>query len=93
VQEGLANVVKHSGATTVDIMLHSDERQVRLEIQDNGTGFDAVVAAQSPSARPSVGISSIRERVAMLDGDCAMRSAPGQGALLQVVIPLNPSTT
>jgi two-component system sensor histidine kinase UhpB len=87
VQEALSNVLRHSGATRVDIGLcrqpgGSAAGRLVLMIVDNGRGFDAT------AWREGLGLVGMRERVAALGGDLAIRSAPGRGACLEIVVPL-----
>src|SRR6185295_9490496 len=56
-QEALANILKHAGASRVDVRLAVDAETVRLEIQDNGRGFDAQGYFRSPP--PSAGLGLI----------------------------------
>jgi len=87
VQEGLSNVLRHSGATRVDIGLRrqpggSGAGRLALTIVDNGRGFDAT------AWREGLGLVGMRERVAALGGDLVIRGAPGRGACLEIVVPL-----
>lgn len=77
-QEALNNVVKHSRATAVTITLHSDGRQARLEVSDNGTGFDTV------SPKGGLGLGMMRERAQGIHGDLQVISTPGQGTTIRV---------
>jgi signal transduction histidine kinase len=82
-QEGLNNVVKHAKASVVQIHLNYGEDAVRLEMMDNGTGFDPENASRSGG----VGLRGIQERVQQLGGRLEIESAPGKGSRLRVKIP------
>jgi len=82
-QEALTNVVKHAHATKVRIELTSDPQRVQLSIQDDGCGFDPFVA--TPTRR--FGLAGMRERVRQMDGKLEIRSEPGCGTQIQVVVP------
>jgi len=82
--EGLNNVVKHAQAGLVQIHLRFDEATIRLELTDDGTGFDPQIAGQSGGS----GLQGIRERVQKLDGRLEIDSAPGKGTRLSVEIPV-----
>ena len=86
VQEALTNVTKYASASQVDITLERCEDDLRLEIRDNGIGFDPVAVAQ----RGTLGWLGMRERVKALDGRIEVSSAPGQGTTITLVIPLKP---
>lgn len=86
-QESLNNVVKHAKASHVQIRLKYDEDVVRLEVIDDGLGFDPENARQ----RGGVGLQGIQERVQKSRGHLEIESAPGKGTRLTVTIPLNSS--
>lgn len=84
VQECLRNVVKHSNATIVTVRLSADDSQIRLEIVDNGAGFD-------PSARENLnglGLASMRQRLRLLDGRFSIFSTPGKGTRVEAMVPI-----
>ncbi|HSV35861.1 MAG TPA: PAS domain S-box protein [Ramlibacter sp.] len=83
VQESLTNVARHAQATRVEISLHRHGDHHRLEVRDDGRGFDPGV----PKVK-AIGLIGVRERVLMLGGDLVLSSAPGQGTVLEVRIPL-----
>jgi signal transduction histidine kinase len=77
VQEALNNATKHSGASQVQIRVKEDSDQIRIEISDDGDGFD-------PSARsPGFGLLGMRERVRLNEGELEIESAPGQGTRIR----------
>lgn len=85
-QEALTNVVKHARATRVDVHLRLTASAVRLEVHDDGCGFDA---GRLPSERkPGLGLAGMRERMNHLRGRLELRSRPGKGSHLSVSCPL-----
>jgi signal transduction histidine kinase len=88
VQEAMTNVAKHAQATKVRVCLERKSSAIVASVEDNGRGF----AAMEPSARETpehgVGLLGMRERVALLGGEFNLRSRPGHGTQLSVVIPL-----
>ncbi|HEY4414929.1 MAG TPA: histidine kinase [Verrucomicrobiae bacterium] len=85
--EAFTNVIKHAGATRVDLQLEFAPQQVILRIQDNGRGF---VPQQAVGPREGhFGLLGIAERVKRLGGQFNLVSAPGQGTLLEIKIPLD----
>jgi signal transduction histidine kinase len=74
-EAGLANVVKHSAATSACILLDLQTDPARLVIHDNGRGMDR-------RARPD--LASIRERARAIGGDVLIESEPGAGTRLEV---------
>ena len=83
IQEALSNVVKHSGASRVSIVLTSQETTVAAVIEDDGTGFDP--AAVAPGA---LGLVGIRERVGLVGGRLRIESTEGQGTSIAAEVPL-----
>jgi signal transduction histidine kinase len=85
VQEALTNVARHAHASEVRVRLALDQRTVRLEVRDNGRGFDpAVPRPPGPGGRGLVGM---RERVELLGGALRIAAAPGAGACVSVELP------
>jgi signal transduction histidine kinase len=85
VQEAVNNVAKHAKAANLRVMLNCDEKVLRLEILDDGCGFDVSSAAQGTS---SLGLTSMRERVASLGGQLAINSLEGVGTRITVLLPI-----
>jgi signal transduction histidine kinase len=85
--EALNNVLKHSEARHVSIILERREPQASIIVEDNGKGFD-VEAFQSPGNRRRLGLLGMKERATLLDGELTIESSPGQGTTVFVRIPL-----
>ncbi len=83
-QEALNNVSKHSRATSVSIKLRSQNGRVKLEVQDNGIGFNA----SEPSATDRHGLRNIKDRARSLRADLLIDSEVKRGTLLRVELPL-----
>ncbi len=81
-QEQLKNILKHSSATHVEVILESNDQQIRMLVKDNGIGFDANQTFRG------IGLSNIYERVRFYDGTADIKTAAGEGCLLIVSIPL-----
>jgi signal transduction histidine kinase len=89
VQEALANVIKHSQATFVDMDLQYAQQQVDLQIKDNGVGFDRERAVGPNEGH--FGLLGMSERARRLGGQFTLSSKLGEGTLIRVEIPLNSS--
>jgi signal transduction histidine kinase len=85
-QESLLNAVRHAGATAVEVRLDVEPRYVTLEIEDDGVGF---LPRDGEAQRPGMGIFSMRERVALVDGVLDIDSAPRHGCCVRAHIPLD----
>ena len=79
-QEALTNITRHSNATSVRMDLSYSATSVRLEVQDDGVGMN-------PGA-DGFGITSMRERAALVGGRVTLQSAPGQGVTLTFDAPV-----
>jgi signal transduction histidine kinase len=91
-QEALTNVARHSGANAVTIAFVRSGTGLEVTLIDDGCGFDAESVAIVSSNR--LGIQSMRERVAMLDGTVHFASGDkGTRILVQVPLPSGPGTT
>jgi signal transduction histidine kinase len=86
VQEALTNIRKYAQASQVDVTLEQREAELSVEVRDNGLGFDPVAVAQ----RGTLGLLGMRERVIALGGRVEVVSTPGQGAMIDLLIPLEP---
>ncbi len=80
-QEGLNNILKHSRATKAYLSLTSSGNRINAVITDNGVGF-SVDDVLSPLQTKSLGLISMRERVALIGGDLQIISGPGKGTTL-----------
>lgn len=86
-QESLTNVARHAQATEVVVSLYGDPAgKIVLNVDDNGKG----ISDDGPQARKSFGLIGMRERAAILGGEMKIRSEPGAGTSIEIVIPLAP---
>ena len=90
VQESLANVRKHSGASRVDVSVEEAAGRLRLSVEDNGAGFNPAVLGRSEF--PRFGLSTMRERAESMGGTFQLDSTPGQGTRVTVELPLQTSS-
>jgi signal transduction histidine kinase len=80
VQEGLGNARRHAGASHVEVSITQRASRRVVTISDNGVGFDetAVVDGQ--------GVANMRSRALAIDGALTLRSDPGRGTAIEVVL-------
>ena len=81
-EEALNNALKHAAAGAVRVRVSSDGNAARLEISDNGKGFDHI-ARQSSSG---LGLVSMRERAERMGGHFSLTTAPGYGTTICVSV-------
>lgn len=91
VQESLANVVKHAGATTVRVAVGTEDDETVLEVVDDGVGFRQgrrKIARRRSGGSGGLGLNTMRERAEARGGTFRLESAPGQGTRVEVRIPV-----
>jgi two-component system, NarL family, sensor histidine kinase UhpB len=92
-QEALANVQKHAGASRVHVRLRFGGDAVRLDVSDDGAGFDPRrladdgVAEGVAAGRSRLGLAGMRERAAIVGGSVDVSSRPGGGTRVTAVVP------
>lgn len=88
VQEALTNVAKYANAKAVDLTLRRHDNEVTLVIQDDGVGFDVMLARQRAQGGQSIGVLGMQERVRLAGGALEISSEVGQGTRLELSFPL-----
>ena len=91
VQDALGNVAQHSQASVVRLSLIEEDGELRLSIEDNGKGFDAVVAFQSGGV--NVGLLSMRKRIHATGGRFVVESRPQRGTRVAAAWAIGQSTS
>jgi signal transduction histidine kinase len=86
VQEALSNVKKHAGATHVTVRIEGGPGSLRVEVRDNGSGFDPEAAREFLRAG-KVGLASMRERAELAGGTLTLKSASGEGTSVMATLP------
>jgi two-component system, NarL family, sensor histidine kinase UhpB len=87
VQEALTNVVRHACATRAGVMLDVIDGRLVVEVLDDGEGFQVGNTWYEVQRTTSVGVASMQERVAEVNGDMHIDSSPGGGTSLRAVLP------
>lgn len=82
-QEALSNTLRHSKADQMSIRLHGIGKNAQLIFQDNGVGFDLEEKKQT-----SYGLLTMEERINVLGGSMQLFTAPGQGVIIDIRIPV-----
>ncbi len=80
-QESVSNALRHARARSVRVCLEYGSRSVRLETSDDGTGM------KTPGEGKHFGIAGMRERAKLMGGKFELKSEPGRGTGIEVVIP------
>ena len=83
VQEQLNNVIKHSSASEVKISVRVEAGYFYLTIMDNGIGFDPEIK------KAGNGLTNIRTRASLFNGEMEIVTAPGKGCILNISLTVN----
>jgi signal transduction histidine kinase len=84
-KEALHNIVKHSGATGVQIVARFTPAEFRLTVEDNGCGFVPAEAGREGSGN---GLANMSSRLAKMGGEFEIKSIPGRGTKVMFIVPL-----
>jgi len=82
-QESINNILKHSHAKNVDINISIGSKAIILKVADDGTGFNI----KDVDSSKSFGLSSLKERILLAEGDVKIISKPNYGTRLEIKIP------
>ena len=83
-QEALHNAAKHSGMKRIEVQLHEEAAEIHLIVRDSGNGFDVEAVKQGKG----LGLTSMRERVRLVNGTILIESKPMSGTTIHVRVPL-----
>ena len=84
-QEALHNALKHSGVRDFNVELRGALDAVQLTVRDSGVGFDPVTVAKGRG----LGLTSMQERLKLVDGIVSINSTPNGGTIIQARVPLD----
>jgi signal transduction histidine kinase len=88
VQEALTNIAKHAKAESVLIQCSLSQGKLRIEIEDDGRGFQPEALAAPGKDGRGWGLLGIGERVELLGGVVKIESAPEQGTHIAIEVPV-----
>jgi len=86
-QEAVNNIIRHSCAQEIIILLSCIENNVKMRIQDNGRGFDVSSVGDGKNLLTS-GINNMHKRAKLINADLDIESNPGKGTKITVTTPL-----
>ena len=87
IQEALANIREHAGATTVAVRVRARRSAIEVQVSDDGMGFEVERALAKAAQRGRLGLVGIAERVRMVGGTFELDSAPGGPTTLKLTLP------
>lgn len=88
IEEAINNARKYAEASVIAIQGVTQGNVIAIRIADNGKGFDTGAVEDGYDNRGSFGMVNMRERAELLDGTLTLKSAPGQGTIITVLIPI-----
>ena len=90
VQEACNNAIKHSKASSIDVVLNYNSNNIELSISDDGVGFDLDLYDNNnpDDINSGFGLSMMKERVFLLSGKFNIKSSKNKGTIINVVVPL-----
>jgi two-component system NarL family sensor kinase len=92
VQESCNNIIKHSKAKRISIMLHYHQAELQLSIEDDGIGFDVEVLSKLHSKKIGSGLNNIKNRAKMIEAKAEITSVIGSGTRVNIQLPLQKQT-
>jgi signal transduction histidine kinase len=88
-QEGVNNIIRHAGARSAAITLKVTDKEVCLQIEDDGKGFWLDPDSGESQQEGHWGLAGIRERVSLVNGQVEILTEQGGGTLIQVTVPVD----
>ena len=90
VQEACNNAIKHSKASSIDVVFNYNSNNIELSISDDGVGFDLDLYDNNnpDDINSGFGLSMMKERVFLLSGKFNIKSSKNKGTIINVVVPL-----
>ncbi|MBE3568244.1 MAG: hypothetical protein IMW90_21205 [Thermogemmatispora sp.] len=86
ITEGLSNIARHAHAHHAGIRATANQKELLIEIEDDGVGFDPQRATISPG---HYGLVGLRERVHLIGGALDIKSSPGTGTRISILLPVS----
>ncbi|WP_075728047.1 sensor histidine kinase [Corynebacterium aquilae] len=87
-QGAMGNVAKHAHAEACHVTLTYGEDEVRIDVVDNGVGFDPATVAARPAGLGHIGLDAMKQRAAEQHGEVTVESTPGRGTAVSIAIPI-----
>jgi signal transduction histidine kinase len=85
-QEAVRNATTHASARRVRVSVQQTDDEATLSVHDDGVGFDL---AEAEARRSGMGLTSMQERVDLLDGRLEINTAKGSGTTISAIVPLD----
>lgn len=86
-QEIISNIIKHAGATKIEISLEYKDKFIQLTITDNGEGFENTINRGGDSTYNGIGLRSLQSRTKLFGGELFIDSTLQKGTSISIFIP------
>ena len=93
IQESINNIIKYAKAENIDIAMLYSEENLKITIKDDGVGFNPDTILTTKKIGQMAGLKNMRQRAESLEGKLIIKSTPGKGTILEVLIPINNKLT
>jgi signal transduction histidine kinase len=94
VQEAINNSIKYSKATKIEVLLQQNENDLIITVTDQGEGFDEkIIEARDVNIESGRGFFNMYERTEYINGNLEIKSAPGEGTMVRLSVPLRSTAT
>lgn len=93
IEEAVNNARKYAQAEIISVNIAPQDDNLIVRIVDNGIGFDTESVNAKYDERGSFGMINMRERAELLDGRLSLKSVPGKGTAITVIIPVERATS
>jgi signal transduction histidine kinase len=89
-EESLSNVLKHAGASRVEVHIQFEQGRLNIRVCDNGKGFAPGASNGGGACGSRNGLANMRQHLADVGGDCSVQSRPGQGSSVDMKVAIGP---
>ena len=86
-RELLLNIIKHAKVSTASVSIQEIENNIRVQVKDDGVGFDASAMQTIFNRSGGFGLFNIRERLKLWDGHMEVKSGHGMGTCITISVP------
>ncbi len=87
IQEAVGNALQHASPNAVRVLIEAGNAELRVTVQDDGTGFDTETALADARERKTVGLAGMYERAEAIGADLQIRSEPARGTTVTLSLP------
>ena len=89
IQEVINNIIKHAEATAIETRIVYADKEIKIEVKDNGKGFDLTPLNQKDNTNFGLGIRNMHSRAKLIGADFSMNSVADQGTTVSLIVPVN----